>query len=101
MMRALPGRTVTSLCLALNQTKFQTQMQLHLRAALIPTLIFAAAVFGASAHVQAQTIRTIAGTGQGTDGGAGGAALATNLVQPFDVELGPDGSLYICEFGAH
>lgn len=49
----------------------------------------------------AQTIRTIAGTGQGIDGGDGGPGLSTNLVQPFDVELGPDGALYICEFGAH
>jgi streptogramin lyase len=61
-------------------------------------LVFLVAVVGAA---DAQTIRTIAGTGQGIDGGEGGAALATSLIQPFDVELGPDGALYICEFGAH
>jgi streptogramin lyase len=49
----------------------------------------------------AQTIGTIAGTGQGVDGGEGGRALSTSLVQPFDVERGPDGALFICEFGAH
>jgi streptogramin lyase len=46
-------------------------------------------------------IQTIAGTGKGTDGGDGGPALAMNVVQPFDVELGPDGALYVCEYGAH
>jgi streptogramin lyase len=51
--------------------------------------------------IEAQTIRTIAGTGQGIDGGDGGPALSTSLVQPFDIELGPDGALYVCEFGAH
>jgi sugar lactone lactonase YvrE len=61
-------------------------------------LVFFVAVVGAA---DAQTIRTIAGTGQGIDGGEGGAALATSLIQPFDVEFGPDGALYICEFGAH
>jgi sugar lactone lactonase YvrE len=54
-----------------------------------------------TSYCDAQTIRTIAGTGRGVDGGEGGPALATSLVQPFDVELGPDGALYICEFGAH
>jgi sugar lactone lactonase YvrE len=52
-------------------------------------------------RLEAATIQTIAGTGEAIDGGEGGLALATNLVQPFDVELGPDGALYICEFGAH
>jgi sugar lactone lactonase YvrE len=49
----------------------------------------------------AQTIETIAGTGDGIDGGDGGPALETSLIQPFDLELGPDGALYFCEFGAH
>jgi streptogramin lyase len=64
-------------------------------------VLFAAAVAVAASELNAQTIRTIAGTGRGVDGGDGGSALDTNLVQPFDVELGPDGALYICEFGAH
>jgi streptogramin lyase len=58
-------------------------------------------VWAGTGHVEAQTIQTIAGTGQGTDGGDGGPALSTNLVQPFGLEVGPDGGLYICEFGAH
>ena len=60
-----------------------------------------AVLVDATHRVPAQTIRTIAGTGGGKDGGDGGPALSTDLVQPFDVELGPDGALYICEFGAH
>jgi streptogramin lyase len=71
-----------------------------LRAVLSVLVGLTSAAFSAI-RVEAQTIRTIAGTGRGTDGGEGGSALETNLVQPFDVELGPDGALYICEFGAH
>lgn len=46
-------------------------------------------------------IETIAGTGNSADGGAGGPALEINLGHPFGAELGPDGALYICEFGNH
>jgi streptogramin lyase len=53
------------------------------------------------AVTQTAVIQTIAATGEGTDGGDGGPALQTNLVQPFGLEVGPDGGLYICEFGAH
>ncbi len=48
-----------------------------------------------------QTIETLAGTGHGDDDKDGGAALETNLGQPFGVQIGPDGALYICEFGTH
>ena len=57
--------------------------------------------FDDSTPLFSQTIHTIAGTGAGSDGGNGGPALTTNLVQPFDVELGPDSDLYFCEYGAH
>ncbi|HEV3338933.1 MAG TPA: hypothetical protein VG125_01210 [Pirellulales bacterium] len=46
-------------------------------------------------------IKTIAGTGQAGDNGREGPATETNLDQPFGVELGPDGALYICEVGQH
>lgn len=48
-------------------------------------------------------IETIAGTGQMADGGSGsgGAALATNIGNPFGVEIGPDGALYITEVSNH
>jgi sugar lactone lactonase YvrE len=56
---------------------------------LHPALIFAA------------TIDTVAGTGKPEDGGPGGPAMATNVGDPFGVEIGPDGALYICEVRNH
>ncbi len=49
----------------------------------------------------AQNIQTIAGTGKPEDGGEQGAALEVNIGEPFGVELGPDGALYICEVRNH
>ncbi len=46
-------------------------------------------------------IETIAGTGKSTDGGASGLAPRTNIGNPFGVEIGPDGALYICEVSNH
>ncbi len=46
-------------------------------------------------------IRTIAGTGNVADGGSGDAALTTNIGNPFGVEIGPDGALYITEVSNH
>jgi streptogramin lyase len=48
-----------------------------------------------------QTIDTIAGTGQPENNGDAGQATKTNIEQPFGVEVGPDGALYICEIGHH
>jgi streptogramin lyase len=49
----------------------------------------------------AQTIETIAGTGKPDNNGAVGAGLKTNIGEPFGVEIGPDGGLYICEVRNH
>src|SRR5437868_7560010 len=49
----------------------------------------------------AQTIRTIAGTGKAEDNGDRGPALKINVGNPFGVEIGPDGALYICEISHH
>jgi sugar lactone lactonase YvrE len=46
-------------------------------------------------------IQTIAGTGQATDSGSDGTARATNIGNPFGVEIGPDGALYITEVSNH
>jgi DNA-binding beta-propeller fold protein YncE len=54
-----------------------------------------------SAVASAAQIETIAGTGQTSDGGSGGAALKTNIGNPFGVEVGPDGALYITEVTNH
>jgi sugar lactone lactonase YvrE len=47
------------------------------------------------------TIETIAGTGESADGGSSGPALKTNIGNPFGVEVGPDGALYITEVSNH
>jgi streptogramin lyase len=49
----------------------------------------------------AQTIHTIAGTGKSDDNGDHGPALKINVGNPFGVEIGPDGALYICEISNH
>ena len=49
----------------------------------------------------AREINTVAGTGEPADGAAAGAALKTNVGEPFGVEIGPDGALYICEVRNH
>ena len=55
--------------------------------------------FGGLTH--AGQIETVAGTGKEVDGGDSGPALRTNLGNPFGVEIGPDGALYICEVSNH
>jgi RHS repeat-associated protein len=46
-------------------------------------------------------IHTVAGTDQAGFGGDGGPALAAQLRYPFDVDIGPDGSLYIADAYNH
>lgn len=49
----------------------------------------------------AGVIETIAGTGQPKANGSAGQATKLNISQPFGVEVGPDGHLYITEVGNH
>lgn len=46
-------------------------------------------------------ITMIAGTGKAGNNGAAGVGTETNVDQPFGVEIGPDGALYITEVGQH
>jgi streptogramin lyase len=46
-------------------------------------------------------ITTIAGTGQPADNGSSGRGVEVNIGDPFGVEIGPDGALYICEVRNH
>jgi len=50
---------------------------------------------------RAATIDTIAGTGKPENNGDRGPALKINVGDPFGVEIGPDGALYICEVRNH
>jgi streptogramin lyase len=56
---------------------------------------------GSAAMADSAIIETIAGTGEIADGGSGGPALKTNIGNPFGVEVGPDGALYITEVSNH
>lgn len=49
----------------------------------------------------AQVIDTVAGTGRPGDNGREGPARENNIDQPFGLEFGPDGALFICEVGQH
>jgi DNA-binding beta-propeller fold protein YncE len=70
---------------------------------LVSILVLAVSVVAVAASklMANETIETLAGTGRGDDDADGGAALETNLGHPFGVQIGPDGGLYICEFGSH
>ncbi len=65
-------------------------------------LLLAASVpVSVDAGAESQTIETIAGTGRSEINLFSGSALEVNINQPFGVEVGPDGGLYICEVGNH
>jgi len=65
------------------------------RFSLIPVLV------ALSASVQAGTIDTVAGTGTPDNNGGEGRALEVNVGDPFGVEIGPDGAVYITEVRNH
>ena len=46
-------------------------------------------------------ISTVAGTGQRGYGGDGGPATEARLSRPHSIQLGPDGTLYVCDIGNH
>src|SRR6478672_4145911 len=49
----------------------------------------------------AQTVTTIAGTGKPENNGESGQSTAMNVGDPFGVEVGPDGAIYITEVRNH
>ncbi len=49
----------------------------------------------------AQSIRTLAGSGVAGFAGDGGPAAAAQIANPYGLETGPDGALYICEIDTH
>ncbi|HEY3245582.1 MAG TPA: hypothetical protein VGM03_19740 [Phycisphaerae bacterium] len=52
---------------------------------------------GFTSGVVAGTVRTIAGTGMAGDSGDGGPATAAQINFPGDLEIGPDGNLYLAD----
>jgi len=53
------------------------------------------------AHDKTPRIETVAGTGSPVNNGNAGAAREINIGDPFGVEVGPDGALYITEVKNH
>ena len=54
-------------------------------------------------RVDAKTLQisTVAGTGQRGYSGDGGLATEARLSRPHSIQLGPDGTLYVCDIGNH
>lgn len=50
---------------------------------------------------EADTIETVAGTGEAGFGGDGGPATEAKLNNPQDIEIGPDGRLYVADQNNH
>lgn len=63
--------------------------------------LIAAALLFFAYSLSASEFETAAGTGSRDNNGASGAADALNIGQPFGVEVGPDGALYITEVQNH
>ncbi|HEX4130991.1 MAG TPA: hypothetical protein VHZ24_13190 [Pirellulales bacterium] len=57
--------------------------------------------FFVAAAAQAGMIDTVAGTGNAGNNGSSGVATEINIDQPFGVEIGRDGALYVTEVGQH
>ena len=66
-------------------------------------LCFAVSVLlgGIAVHASQPIVTTVAGTGQAADNGHSGFARQVNVGQPFGVEIGPDGALYVTEVANH
>jgi streptogramin lyase len=63
-------------------------------------LVLAMGLASAWAHA-AETIETIAGNGEAVNSGDAGPATEIAVGEPFGVEIGPDGALYITEVKNH
>jgi DNA-binding beta-propeller fold protein YncE len=53
------------------------------------------------AHAQKADFELVAGTGEPENNGDAGSALQINIGDPFGVEIGPDGALYVTEVRNH
>ncbi len=58
-------------------------------------------LLGPTSPTYSGTIETVAGTGSDAEGENAGPARETNIGQPFGVEIGPDGALFITEVAHH
>ncbi|QDU25718.1 Virginiamycin B lyase [Anatilimnocola aggregata] len=72
-----------------------------MRTTIPAALVAAALTFFGTSLVTAAEITTVAGTGQPTNNGNAGLGTKMNVGDPFGVEIGPDGALYITEVRNH
>jgi len=83
-----------------SESILQGATMLRLSYVVTSAIVFVAASW-ASAADPGYTVTTIAGNGKAADNGAEGKALEINIGQPFGLEIGPDGALYIAEVENH
>lgn len=75
-------------------------MRIH--STLLMQVTFAVSLTVCTAQqLDAAEIGTVAGTGAPNNNGDHGKAAKINVAQPFGVEIGPDGALYVTEVGNH
>ncbi|MEW4488374.1 hypothetical protein AB1L42_09855 [Thalassoglobus sp. JC818] len=67
----------------------------------IPTSLLLLVIFSGVSSLDAGQVLTIAGTGKTGHSGDGGPAAQAQVGNPFGVEIGPDGALYVCEVDTH
>ena len=65
------------------------------------TLAVACTVLLTAEVARAAEVATVAGTGEKVAGGDGGLATAAAVGEPYGVEIGPDGALYVCDIANH
>lgn len=58
-------------------------------------------VLAGSLAAESAEVVTIAGTGEKASSGDGGPAVEAAVGEPYGVEIGPDGALYVCEIASH
>lgn len=63
--------------------------------------VLAVGALVSAATCAAAEVTVVAGTGQAGRSGDGGPAARAQVDHPFGVVRGPDGALYVCEFGGH
>ena len=65
------------------------------------TILLLLTLFGVVTSSAKDIVETVAGTGLAEINGHSGKALELNIKDPFGVEFGPDGRLYVTEVGNH
>jgi DNA-binding beta-propeller fold protein YncE len=66
-----------------------------------PWFCFAVCVCLSTSHAEEFALESIAGTGAAENNGDAGQAREINIGDPFGVEIGPDGALYVTEVRHH